>query len=144
MTTEVACFDDCELTVTHCFSCIDYYGVTFDHLVLADDPDPEVLVINIIEVDKGEGDYEDGGRFANEVLPFSINSTEYTGKKVLAVPRCCQHKKGTQDRGRINSEVAERDSEIHEHLNRSYSPQYHSKCTAEAGSEASLRGVLAQ
>lgn len=51
----------------------------------------------------------DGGAFANEVLPFSIEITEYVGKKVLAVPRCCQVKKGTQDRGRINGLVAERD-----------------------------------
>lgn len=56
------------------------------------------------------GVYADGGKYASEFLPFSINPIEYTGKKVLAVPRCCQHKKGTQDRMRINSEVAERDS----------------------------------
>jgi hypothetical protein len=93
-------------------SCIDYYGVTFDHLVLADNPNPEVLVINIIEVDNTGGVYADGGNYANQVLLFAINPTDYTGKKVLAVPRCCQHKKGTQDRRRINSEVAERDSEI--------------------------------
>ncbi|KAF2240363.1 hypothetical protein BU26DRAFT_470660 [Trematosphaeria pertusa] len=92
--------------------CIDYYGVTFDHLVPADDPNPEVLVINIIEVDSDGGVYADGGQYANEVLLFPVNPIQYTGKKVLAVPRCCQHKKGTQDRRRINSEVAERDSEI--------------------------------
>jgi hypothetical protein len=86
----------------HTFSYIDYHRVTFDHLVPADEPDPEVLVINIIEVDN------DGGKYANEVLLFPINPTEYTGKKVLAVPRYYQHKKGTQDRGRINGEVAER------------------------------------
>jgi hypothetical protein len=92
----------------HTFSYIDYYGVTFDYLVPADEPDPEVLVINIIEVDNDGGEYADGGKYANEVLLFPVNPTEYTGKKVLAVPRCCQHKKGTQDRGRINGEVAER------------------------------------
>ncbi|WEW58315.1 hypothetical protein PRK78_003783 [Emydomyces testavorans] len=92
---------------------IDYYGVTFDHLVPADDPNPEVLAINIIEVDDDDGGiYADGGKYANEVLLFSVNPIEYTGKKVLAVPRCCQHKKGTQDRWRINTEVAQRDSEI--------------------------------
>ncbi|KAF2181273.1 hypothetical protein K469DRAFT_692145 [Zopfia rhizophila CBS 207.26] len=85
---------------------IDYYGVTFDHLVPADDLNPEVLAISIIEVDN------DGGAFANEVLSFPIDPTEYTGKKVLAVPRCCQVKKGTQDRGRVNGLVAERDREI--------------------------------
>jgi hypothetical protein len=65
-----------------------------------------VLAISIIEVDN------DGGAFANKVLSFQIDPTEYTGKKVLAVPRCCQHKKGTQDRRRWNSLVAERDREI--------------------------------
>lgn len=84
---------------------IDYYGVTFDHLVPADDPDPEVLQINIIEVD------DDGGKYANTYLPFSVNPAEYTGKKVLAVPRCCQKRKGSQDRPRINESVTERDIE---------------------------------
>ncbi|KAG4442004.1 hypothetical protein IFR05_002530 [Cadophora sp. M221] len=82
---------------------IDYYGVTFDHLVPADDPNPEVLAISIIEVDN------DGGFFANKHLSFQIGPTEYTEKKVLAVPRCCQIKKGTQDRQRLNDQVAERD-----------------------------------
>lgn len=99
-------------TDNHHFSYIDYYGVTFDHLVPADDPDPEVLVINIIEVDSDGGVYADGGRYANEVLLFSVNPTDYIGKKVLAVPRCCQYKKGTQDRRLTNGMVAERDSEI--------------------------------
>ena len=90
------------LTIVHCHKCIDYHKVTFNHLVPADDSNPEVLVLNIIEVDN------DGGKFVSEVLPFSINPTEYTWKKVLyvlAMPRCCKRKKGPQDRGRINSEV---------------------------------------
>ena len=53
-----------DLTITCCSGYIDYYGVIFDHLVPADDPDPEVLTINIIEVDN------DGGAFANKVLLF--------------------------------------------------------------------------
>lgn len=83
---------------------IDYYGVTFDHLVPADDPDPEVLAISIFEVDN------DGGAFANEHLLFLVDPTEYIGKKVLAVLRCYQVKKGTRDRSRINDEVAKIDS----------------------------------
>jgi hypothetical protein len=94
------------LTVACCPSYIDYYGVTFDHLVPANDPNPEVLAISIIEVDNDEG------AFANKVLLFQIDPTEYTGKKVLAVPRCCQVKKGTQDRQRWNDLVADRDREI--------------------------------
>jgi hypothetical protein len=85
---------------------IDYYGVTFDHLVPADDPDPKVLQINIIEMDN------DGGAYATEHLPFAVNPAEYRGKKVLAVPRCCQKRKGTQDRERVNGSVAERDREM--------------------------------
>ena len=69
-------------------------------------------MINIIEVDNDGGEYADGGKYANEVLLFPVNPTDYTGKKVLAVPRCCQHKKGTQDRRLINGLVAERDSKI--------------------------------
>ena len=89
-----------------------------DHLVPADDPNPEVLVINIIEVDSNGGVYADGGKYANEVLLFSVNLTEYTGKKVLAVPRCCQHKRCTQDSRRIDKEVVEREGEIRERSQR--------------------------
>lgn len=80
--------------------------MTFDHCVPPDDPNPEVLAINFIEVD------HDGGEFAKAVLPFSINVAEYTGKRVLAVPRCCQIKNGTQDRERINGLVAEREEGV--------------------------------
>ena len=97
------------IIVKYCFSYIDYYGVTFDHLVPADDPNLEVLAISIIEVDN------DGGAFANNNLLLQIDPTEYTRKKVLAVPRCCQVKQGTQDRQRCNTEVAERDEEIQRH-----------------------------
>ncbi|KAL0933246.1 arginine deiminase type-3 [Colletotrichum truncatum] len=84
---------------------IDYYGVTFDHLVPTDDADPEVLQINIIETDN------DDGQYANTYLPFSVNALDYTGKNVLAVPRCCQKRKGTQDRQRVNESVLERDEQ---------------------------------
>ncbi|KAI1340551.1 hypothetical protein F5Y15DRAFT_42942 [Xylariaceae sp. FL0016] len=81
---------------------IDYYGVTFDHLVPQDDTNPEVLQINIIETDK------DDAAYANEHLSFVVDAAEYRGQKVLAVPRCCQKKKGTQDRGRVNDGVRDR------------------------------------
>ena len=93
------------MTIVYCLNRINYYGVIFDHLISADNPDPEVLAISIIELDN------DGGAFANEVLSFPIDPTEFTGKKVLAVPRCCQVKRGTRDPGRINGLVAERDGE---------------------------------
>ncbi|KAK1978891.1 hypothetical protein LZ30DRAFT_598084 [Colletotrichum cereale] len=78
---------------------IDYYGVTFDHLVPADDPNPEVLQINIIETE------DDDAAYANKHLLFPVDARDYTEKKVLAVPRCCQKRKGTQDRGRVNDSV---------------------------------------
>ncbi|KAK1948817.1 hypothetical protein LY78DRAFT_595120 [Colletotrichum sublineola] len=78
---------------------IDYYGVTFDHLVPADDADPEVLQINIIETE------EDDRAYANKYLLFPVDAKDYTGKKVLAVLRCCQKRKGTQDRGKVNDLV---------------------------------------
>ena len=36
---------------------IDYYGVTFGHLVPADDINPEVLQINIIDIEDDNGVY---------------------------------------------------------------------------------------
>ncbi|KAJ8113452.1 hypothetical protein OPT61_g4413 [Boeremia exigua] len=90
---------------------IDYYGVTFDHLVHPNELNPEVLCINIIEVDVSESLYGDGGSYANEVLQFPVNPTEFTGKRVLAVPRCCQHKRGTRDQKQINDMVTERSKE---------------------------------
>ncbi|KAJ4863860.1 hypothetical protein T069G_00390 [Trichoderma breve] len=84
---------------------IDYYGVTFDHLVPHDDTDPEVLQINIIEMDG------DGGEYANACLPFAVDWKEFTSKRILAVPRCCQIRKGTTGRLRINEGVRIRDEE---------------------------------
>jgi len=55
--------------------------VTFDHLVPADDPNPEVLAISIIEVDN------DGGAFTNKFFSFPVDPTEYMGRKFLTVPR---------------------------------------------------------
>lgn len=106
------------LTADLCLSRIDYYGVTFDHLVPADDANLEVLALNIVEVDSGDSIYTDGGTYANEVLLFSVDPEEYTGKKVLAVLRCCQHKRGSQDRRQVNGEVAERDSRMRKHTQR--------------------------
>ena len=78
---------------------IDYYGVTFDHLVPADDTNPQVLQINIFEIEDDEGIY------ANKYSRFEIDPADYTGKKVLALPRCCQRRNGTTDRRRVNDGV---------------------------------------
>ena len=69
----------------------------------AGERDPEVLQINIIEME------EDEGAYAKEYLPFAVDPAEYRGRKVLAVPRCCQKRKGTQDRRRINESVLKRE-----------------------------------
>lgn len=82
---------------------IGNYGVTFDHLVPTDKYFPEVLRINICEMDSDDGEY------ANTYLPFTVDPTEYIGKKVLAVPRCCQKRKGTTDRSRVNGSVTQKD-----------------------------------
>lgn len=100
-----------KLTRSSCIGLIHYFRVTFDHRVPEDDVNPEVLVINIIEVDDGGGAYADSGIYASEVLLFSINLEEFTGRRVLAVPRCCQKKKGTRDQRLINNQAAERDIE---------------------------------
>jgi hypothetical protein len=88
------------------YSRIDYYGITFDHLVPTDDTDPEVLQINIIEIE------DDGGLYANKNSRFEIDPAYYTGKKVLALPRCCQKRKGTTDRRRVNDGVNARDGRV--------------------------------
>ena len=75
---------------------IDYYGVTFDRHVPADDPNPEVLQINIIEIEEGSGAY------ANNWLLSAVDPFEFIGKKVLAVPRCCQKRK--ENTGSLASE----------------------------------------
>ncbi|KAI1369896.1 hypothetical protein F5Y08DRAFT_291665 [Xylaria arbuscula] len=85
---------------------IDYYGLTFDHLVPPDDCDPEVLQINIIEIE------DDNGVYANTYMPFYVDPAEYAGKRVLAVPRCCQKRKGTTDRRRVNQEVELKEGRI--------------------------------
>jgi hypothetical protein len=86
---------------------IDYYGVTFDHRVPTGDNDPEVLQINIIEMDNDEGAY------ARQWLRFEITPEEwhrdYCAKKILAVPRCCGKRRGKTDRARVNGGVLDRD-----------------------------------
>ncbi|KAI8627541.1 hypothetical protein F5Y19DRAFT_441771 [Xylariaceae sp. FL1651] len=51
----------------------DYYDATFDHLAPADDLDPEVLQINIIELETDEGPYAGGVEYANTYLNVQID-----------------------------------------------------------------------
>ncbi|GAB1215659.1 hypothetical protein ATERTT37_004851 [Aspergillus terreus] len=84
--------------------CLEVSGdlLVRDEYLGSDDPNPEVLQINIIEI----GD--DHGIYANQWLLFAVDPEEFIGKKVLAVPRCCQKRKGTQDRWRVNASVDQR------------------------------------
>ncbi|KAK1975434.1 hypothetical protein LZ30DRAFT_808466 [Colletotrichum cereale] len=63
----------------------------------------ELLQVNILEID------DDNGEYANNALPFRIDAKDCTGKKVLAVPRCCQKRKGIQDCARVHDHVLERE-----------------------------------
>jgi len=87
---------------TDAYSMIDYYGVTFDHLVPPDDPNPEVLQINIVEIE------DDAGLYAIKCNNFEIDPADYIGKQVLGAPRCCSKRRGTTDRIRVNESVNER------------------------------------
>ncbi|KAF2726882.1 hypothetical protein EJ04DRAFT_570870 [Polyplosphaeria fusca] len=87
---------------------IDYYGITFDYNVPKDEVDPEVLAVNIIEMEENSGEYANGVEYARKYLHVPVALEEYSGTKVLAVPRCCQKKRGTTDRARINTDVQKR------------------------------------
>lgn len=71
-----------------------------------DDFNPDVLQINIIEIEI------DNGKYLNTFMPFPVDLADYAGKKVLAVPRCCQKRKGTTDRARVNESIAYREGRI--------------------------------
>ena len=60
------------------------------------------LQINIIKIE------DDSGVYANTWLLSAVDPVELIGKKVLAVPRCCQKRKGTQDRWRVDTLVDQR------------------------------------
>lgn len=68
-----------------------------------DDTNPEVLQINIVEIE------DDAGVYENKHNPFEIDPKEYIGKKVLALPRCFQNRKVTTDRIGVNDAVNARD-----------------------------------
>ncbi|KAI0454242.1 hypothetical protein F5B21DRAFT_476397, partial [Xylaria acuta] len=81
-------------------------------MVPPDDLDPDVLQINIIELEIDEGPFAGGVAYANKYLLFTVDPAEYGGEMVLPVPRCCQKRKGIQDRRRANDRVVMRDEEI--------------------------------
>ena len=81
---------------------IDYYGVTFDHLVPVDDTNLEVLQISIVEIE------DDAGVYAIQHNKFVIDPADYIRKQVSGAPRCCSTRKGTSDRKRIDDAVNER------------------------------------
>lgn len=67
----------------------DYYGVTFNYFLPANDANPEMLHINIIELEAKYGLYANGLNYADETLLFKVKLLCDLGEKVLAVPRCC-------------------------------------------------------
>jgi len=81
---------------------IDYYGVTFDHLVPVHNTNPKVLQINIIEIE------DDAGAYAIQHNKFVIDPADYIEKQVLGAPRCYSTRKRTSDRKRVNDAVDER------------------------------------
>ncbi|KAI1178933.1 hypothetical protein F4777DRAFT_40991 [Nemania sp. FL0916] len=76
---------------------ISYY-FTFDHLVGPEnDLDPDTLMLNLVD----PNDHQHSQLVRFDVGPYTSGSEPV----MLLVPRCCQTRKGTQDRGRINIEV---------------------------------------
>ncbi|KAI0102205.1 hypothetical protein GGR51DRAFT_298461 [Nemania sp. FL0031] len=79
---------------------LEGYAITFDHLLGPDDEDdPETLMLNI--VDPNEPPIAD---------LITVDKSPYISKSepvLLLVPRCCQVRKGTTDRRRINREIRE-------------------------------------
>ena len=81
----------------HChFGHIDYCGVLIAPFVPADDTDPGLFGINIIGLGNDARGYANGGKYANDIQLFSESPTSFAGTRVLAVPSCCWHKKGTR------------------------------------------------
>ncbi|KAI9785605.1 MAG: hypothetical protein M1816_000351 [Peltula sp. TS41687] len=97
----------------------DQYGVTFDHRVADDDPDPEVVQFNLFDPTElsspvvtrnGRTITAPDGRLIpteRDLLQVSLNEEEYQNC-IAAVPRCCQIRRGTTDRARVNSLVKQR------------------------------------
>ncbi|KAI1171012.1 hypothetical protein F4777DRAFT_566894 [Nemania sp. FL0916] len=76
------------------------YAITFDHLLGPEhEDDPETLMLNIVDPnDDAEAKF------------ITIDKSLYTSETepvLLLVPRCCQVRKGTTDRRRINREIRE-------------------------------------
>ncbi|KAI0535877.1 hypothetical protein GGR58DRAFT_515031 [Xylaria digitata] len=79
---------------------LEGYAITFDHLLGPDDEgDPETLMLNIVDPnDPPEADL------------ITIDKSPYTSGHepvLLLIPRCCQVRKGTTDRRRINRGIRE-------------------------------------
>jgi len=97
------------LTANH----LDISTTTASHSITWSPPTipMNVLQTYIIELETDDGGpFANGGAYANKYLLFTVDLADYTGNQVLAVLRCCQKRKGTQDRARVNSSVAERDA----------------------------------
>lgn len=61
-------------------STFDYYGAIFDHLP-ADDPDPDVLHFEVIELEVDEGPFAGGEAYVNKWLQLAVDPVDYVRKK---------------------------------------------------------------
>ena len=67
---------------------IDYYGVTFDHLVGESEEDPEVLALNLIEMDY------DGGAFAKGSIALPYRPRGVQGQEGVSGAEVLPEEKG--------------------------------------------------
>lgn len=100
----------------------DEYGVTYDHLVSDSDSDPEVVQFNLVDPTKllcpvlkrnGQPMTNSDGAVLTEqdVLKIALDGDEYQDC-VVAVPRCCQVRRGKTDRARVNYLVKKRQATV--------------------------------
>ncbi|KAI1745540.1 hypothetical protein F4680DRAFT_105724 [Xylaria scruposa] len=79
---------------------LEEYAITFDHLLgTHDEDDPETLMLNIVD----PNDTTRADLIIIEKSPYTSGPEPV----LLLVPRCCQVRKGTTDRRRINREISE-------------------------------------
>ncbi|MCJ1259360.1 hypothetical protein MMC24_007197 [Lignoscripta atroalba] len=75
------------------------FAIVFDHFVPSSDVDPEVLQLNIID----SQDQAQLQKYFKSII-IDRHDPKYFDS-IIAVPRCCQTRVGSTDRGRVNDEV---------------------------------------
>lgn len=95
-----------DLSLSTVTSKIDYYGVTFDHNVPADDEFPRSCKFRLLEIEADDEEH------SIKVLPFQIDPACYIGKKILALSWCCQCSKSSTDYKSFNGLAARRERDL--------------------------------